>query len=179
MGLISNTAFAASQNTEEIINNLKTDSSNYGKIVKVEDGLYIITMPISVSSSEPQTKSPLSAKGYNTETFAGVLQIKLYQDDTISNLFSVSYIITADSYFNGVKGNFTIKSTSVLKPKTYLSKSMDSNFPSTMLYQYNMGSVILPPEDSSVRLKATGVKVYSLTMSSWVPGLTFNKVFKY
>ena len=49
----------------------------------------------------------------------------------------------------------------------------------TMTYIQPMGSVILPYNESSVRLKASGVKVYSLSLASWVSGLTYNKVFKY
>lgn len=50
---------------------------------------------------------------------------------------------------------------------------MDAAFTSTR----QMGTVVVPVGVSKVRLKATGLMVYSVEHGEWESGLTFNKTY--
>lgn len=95
----------------------------------------------------------------------------------ISNWYEITAEYKATWYFNGIKGTFTATSTSVLYPKTYVTYSMDRDFPSTTIKYLGIGSLVIPPDEQSVRLKVTGSQIYSLTYG-WVNGKTYNTIFR-
>lgn len=93
-------------------------------------------------------------------------------------MFHVAYTMRADSLFNGIDGTFTCTDTSVLYPKTYSTKSLRTGtIVATTTYTKDLGTIIFPLGVESVRLKASDVRVYSLLLSEWVYGITFNKVY--
>jgi hypothetical protein len=107
---------------------------------------------------------------------AGAIKFSLDADFTISNLYSVSYSAIATDYFNGIRGNLIITNTSILNPKTYMSREINSTFSATKIRYDGVGSIIIPLEVKKVHLRFNNSSIYFLKYG-WCFGINLINVY--
>lgn len=166
----SNIVFATTESPINFSNSYKNIVEPY----EVEGG-YSISDVEFVKSENGDFESVISIYDERGVGVATVV-FKLLQDFSISNMYTVSYNLTATELVNGIRGNIAVTDSSFLFSDSYMDKYYSKNFTASMKYYGECGNVIIPPNVKKVKVKFSNFQIYFLS-SGWKSGVSFTGTY--